>query len=94
MRDLNEQCLRQGELMHHMMERLCVDPAVATGIDGGLAWYEARTKCVFCPSVQRCREWLEGSGPSPGPAEFCPNAMFFQACFSEIVRQHAIVPTG
>jgi hypothetical protein len=84
---------RQAELMDHMMERLGVSPSFAAGIDGGLAWYEARTKCIFCSNVQRCSDWLEGSEPLPGPAEFCPNTEFFRDCFSEILRYRAVVPT-
>ncbi len=88
-----QRALRQGELMDQMMERLRVNPAFAAGRDGGLAWYEARTKCIFCPNAQRCCDWLEDSEPLPGPAEFCPNTEFFQDCFSEILRYRAVVPT-
>ena len=83
----------QAELMDQMMERLRVNPAFAASIDGGLAWYQARTKCIFCPNVQRCCAWLEGSEPLPGPAVFCPNTEFFQNSLSEILTYRAVVPT-
>ena len=95
MRDLcySQRVRRQTELMDHMMQRLRVNPALAAGMDGGLGWYEAQTKCIFCPNVRRCCDWLEGSEPLPGPAEFCPNTAFFQGCFSEGLRYRAVVPT-
>ena len=57
----SQRVLRQTGLMDHMMERLHVNPAFAASVDGGLAWYEARTKCIFCPNAQRCHDWLEGA---------------------------------
>jgi Family of unknown function (DUF6455) len=85
--------LRQTGLMDHMMERLRVNPVFAAGIDGGLAWHEARTKCIFCPNVERCHDWLEGSEPLPSPGAFCPNTEFFRDCYSEILRHRGVVPT-
>jgi Family of unknown function (DUF6455) len=84
---------QQAKLMGQMVERLRVDPTFATSVDGGLAWCEARTKCIFCSDVDRCRAWLERPDGLTGPAEFCPNSEFFQSCFSEILRYRAIVPT-
>lgn len=89
----SQRVLSQAELMGRMMARLRVNPAYAAGVDGGLAWHEARTKCIFCPNVQRCGDWLEGSEPLPSATEFCPNTEFFQNCFSEILRFQAVVPT-
>ena len=34
------------ELMGRMMERTGVSPTEAARVDGGLAWLEARTKCI------------------------------------------------
>jgi hypothetical protein len=95
-RDLcySQQLLRQGKLMRQMMERFGVDPAFAIGVDGGLAWHEARTKCIFCSNVGACRSWLADSQSLlPSPGEFCPNMPFFRGCFSENLRSGAIVPT-
>jgi len=65
------------ELMVRMMDRMAVDWKMAAAIDGGLAWYAARTKCIFCRHEAECRRWLEGPEAFP---EFCPNAKFFGHC--------------
>ena len=62
------------ELMDRMMERAGVNPAEAACVDGGLAWLEASTKCIFCRHVGKCGNWLEGSDTRTTPADFCPNA--------------------
>ena len=59
------------ELMVRMMDRMAVNWKMAAAIDGGLAWYTARTKCIFCRHEAECRRWLEGPEALP---EFCPNA--------------------
>jgi len=68
------------ELMERMMERAGVNPAEAACVDGGLAWLEASTKCIFCRHVGKCGNWLEGSDTRTTPADFCPNAEFFCSC--------------
>jgi hypothetical protein len=88
-----EQVRRQGDLMHKMMRRLNVDAAFASSVDGGLAWYQARTKCLFCSSAPQCSEWLAASEPPGSSRSFCPNADFFQDCHSEILRCRGRVPT-
>ena len=49
------------QLMGRMMERRGVSPTDAVRVDGGLAWLEARTKCIYCRHVGKCCNWLEGS---------------------------------
>ena len=34
-------------------------------------------RCMLCPSVESCHEWLEG-GKRDGLEEFCPNAGYIQ----------------
>ena len=68
------------ELMDRMMERAGVNPAEAACVDGGLAWLEASTKCIFCRHVGKCGNWLEGSDTRTTPADFCPNAELFRSC--------------
>jgi hypothetical protein len=34
-------------------------------------------RCMLCPSVETCHEWLEG-GKRDGLEEFCPNASYVQ----------------
>ena len=85
MRALTQQITRQSALMAEMMERLSVDPSVAVSIDGGLAWHEAGTKCLFCFNVGACRNWIEDPySLLPCPAEFCPNIAFFRNCLSKM----------
>ena len=74
------QTSRQPELMDRMMERMLVNLIVAGRIDGGMAWYEARTKCIFCRHDGQCRNWLEGSDALAGLTDFCPNVEFFRRC--------------
>ena len=74
------QASRQPKLMDRMMERMLVNLIVAGRIDGGMAWYEARTKCIFCRHEGQCRNWLEGSAALAGPTDFCPNVDFFRWC--------------
>ena len=72
--------LRCPELMDRMMERVGVAPVEAACVDGGLAWLEAGTKCIFCRHVGTCCSWLEGSDTRTVPSEFCPNTEFFDSC--------------
>jgi Family of unknown function (DUF6455) len=95
---MNEGCysqkvLYQAELMARMTERIGVDVACAASKDGGLLWYEARTKCLFCRNVQRCSKWLAGLESVGNPVEFCPNAKFFRSCSSESLSHRSIVST-
>ena len=71
---------RQAELMDRMMERMGVDPSVAVRRENGMAWYEARTRCIDCVHERRCRSWFEPSSSSGAEPDFCPNARFFQEC--------------
>jgi hypothetical protein len=89
----SQRVLRQADLMARMMERIGVDTAYAASKDGGLPWYEGRTKCIFCCNVQRCSKWLDGLEPFGNPAEFCTNTKFFRSCCSEILRHRGIVST-
>ena len=71
---------RCPELMDRMMARVGVPPDEAAGVDGGLAWLEARTKCIFCRHVGECCGWLAGYDTRTTPADFCPNTEFFDSC--------------
>ena len=72
--------LSQAKLMDEMMSRLGVDPAVAVRVDQGAAFYEARTRCIDCSSVESCRCLLASSEASPVAPDVCPNAAFFEEC--------------
>ena len=82
--------LRQAELMDQMMARMGVNPAVAARIDRGAAFYEARTKCIECPSVGSCRCWLASSEASAMPPKFCPNVAFFEECAKIAIERPAL----
>lgn len=71
---------RQATRMDHMMERVGVSPSVAVRLESGMAWYEARTRCIDCVHEQCCRNWLESASPLSAAPDFCPNAQFFQEC--------------
>lgn len=82
---MNDHCfshrlMNHTEMMDRMMMRLGVDKTVALGVDGGLAFLEAKTKCVFCAKPERCSQWLADAEPLAGPEEFCPNTGFFAEC--------------
>ena len=68
--------------MDRMMERVGVRPAVAVRTDQGMAWYDARTKCIDCLQEHPCRRWLENTDATATPPDFCPNAHFFRECVS------------
>jgi len=72
--------LRCPELMDRMMERVGVAADEAACVDGGLAWLEASTKCIFCHNVGTCCSWFENSETDATPENFCPNIKFFDTC--------------
>jgi len=49
-------------------------------VDGGLALFEAGTKCRFCRYEGACQDWLESSEGLQMAPDFCPNAKFFCTC--------------
>ena len=70
---------RRYELMDRMMQKRGVDADAALGVDGGLAFTEARAKCRYCLYEETCRRWLTIKAPRRSP-DFCPNAAFFLSC--------------
>jgi Family of unknown function (DUF6455) len=75
-----DQNSRQPELMQRMMVRIGVNQAMAARVDGGMAWADARTKCIFCHRTAECCAWLEGPETVPMPTGLCPNIEFFRWC--------------
>lgn len=75
-----QRVLKQADTMDQMMQCLGVEPVRAARIDKGMAWYEARSRCIACIHDQRCRNWIAArQGASVlGPPEFCQNAAFFR----------------
>jgi hypothetical protein len=76
-RPMLERIFRHAELLDRMLERLGIDAVAAARLDGGMARYEARTKCIGCCRERQCSEWLARSAPGEWP-EFCCNAEFFR----------------
>ena len=76
-----DRVFRQADLMDRVIESVGVNPAVAARVDRGVAFYEARTRCISCCFEQECRKWLEQPPVERShPAEFCPNAEFLRCC--------------
>ena len=71
---------RQAELMDRMIARVGAQPAVAVRREKGMAWYEARTRCIHCVHDRQCLNWLESSSSPCAEPNFCPNERFFQEC--------------
>jgi hypothetical protein len=73
---------RQAELMDRMIQRVGVDPVTVARIDRGMAWYEARTRCIACCNERQCNEWLASPGTvaASEPPEFCHNAELLRRC--------------
>jgi uncharacterized protein DUF6455 len=65
--------------MHEMIKRLGVDVGFLTRLRRGDAYAEARSRCLFCGTSDKCLRWLELSGEGKRP-EFCPNLTLFEAC--------------
>ena len=93
-RPMMQRVLRQADLMDRMMQCVGIEPVRAARIDKGVAWYEARSRCIACVHDRRCREWIaERRGtPQPVPPAFCENAEFFrlakQATNPEQMEEH------
>ena len=80
-RPMLKRVMQQAELMDRMMQRLGVDLATAARLENGMAWYEARSKCIACPSERQCQDWLRaGVEPPTEPPDFCHNSAFFRRC--------------
>lgn len=91
--DLNAQMLSQVSRMAAMMKRIGVAPEGVASKDGGLAWMEARTKCLFCRTADVCRGQLDRKEFSLKPKAFCPNAELFYSGVSQILRQKGLRAT-
>ncbi len=71
-----KQLRRRLDLMDRMMQKRGVEVCAALGVDGGMAFKEARAKCRYCLYEEKCRRWLTIKAPRTSP-DFCPNAAFF-----------------
>jgi hypothetical protein len=70
----------RARLMEAMLEHVGARAGDAVRVRQGMAWYEARTRCLACADARRCRDWLDATpAPAPPPA-FCPNAPLLRRC--------------
>jgi hypothetical protein len=65
--------------MHEIMQRLGVDAGVLARLRRGDAYADARSRCLFCGTSDKCLRWLAQAGEGKRP-EFCPNLTLFEAC--------------
>jgi hypothetical protein len=79
-RPMMQRVLQQAETMDQMMQCVGVEPVRAARIDRGMAWYEARSRCIACIHDHHCRDWIaaQQSTLQPVPPGFCHNAEFFR----------------
>jgi hypothetical protein len=69
---------RRARRMHDMMERLDVDPGMLARLRCGDAYAEARSRCLFCGTSDRCLRWLDQPTRAGKRPEFCPNLTLFE----------------
>lgn len=75
-----ERVARQSRRLDEMMQRLEINPATAARRDRGLALPLARSRCLTCTQVRLCGLWLHQAPMTPPTPDFCPNALFLDAC--------------
>jgi Family of unknown function (DUF6455) len=63
-----------------MMERLNVDPGAMARLRRGDAYHEARTRCLFCGTSDKCLRWLDDTRAANRRPDFCPNLLLFEDC--------------
>ena len=62
--------------MTQMMQRIGLDPEIATHGDTEDIFREVRRRCRRCQSEGQCEMWLAGA--KDGDNVFCPNAQVFE----------------
>ena len=60
-----------------MLERVGLDPAIATSGDIQSIMSEVRRRCRSCSSEDTCERWLRGE--TGGKNDFCPNRAVFES---------------
>ncbi len=78
-RPYSDKVAEHASLMSGMMQRLGIEEADVSTIDGGLALWAAQTKCLFCPDLKSCKSWLVDGDATKQPNEFCPNHALFRS---------------
>jgi hypothetical protein len=71
---------RRAWRMHELIDALEVDRGKLVRLDGGTAYAQARKRCLFCGTSDKCLRWLgQARLPASSPT-FCPNLKLFEAC--------------
>jgi hypothetical protein len=68
-----------------MLERVGIDPALATTGDNAQIIREIRQRCYTCATEDVCERWL--SGEVKGANDFCPNVNVFATLRETAARQ-------
>lgn len=63
--------------MTNMLERVGLDPAIASSGNTAVIMKEIRQRCQSCATEDVCERWL--AGEQIGENEFCPNARVFES---------------
>lgn len=71
---------RRARRMQDLMDRVGVDPAALVRVKGGDAYKQARERCLFCGTSDKCLRWLDQTPPTDKRPVFCPNLRLFEAC--------------
>jgi hypothetical protein len=71
---------RQAVRMHEMMDRLGVDQGAFARLRQGEVYAEARARCLFCGTTEKCLRWLEERDRPGAVPAFCPNLRLFETC--------------
>jgi hypothetical protein len=78
---------RRARRMHAVMARLEVDPGWLVRPRGGDAYAEARARCLFRGTNDKCLRWLDRRRSQAARPGFCPNLSLFEACIQHHARQ-------
>lgn len=71
---------RRARRMHEVIDALQVDRGALARLDGGAAYAQARDRCFFCGTSDKCLRWLDRERRSGSKPAFCPNLRLFEAC--------------
>ena len=82
-----EQVRRHQKLMDRMMVTSGVDIYSAARVNGGLAFFEASTKCRLCQHEDSCVLWLEAAER----LEISPGFLPQRRLFREVPRHLALI---
>jgi hypothetical protein len=71
---------RRARRMKEMMRRLDVDTTAITRFGRGDPYRNARNRCLFCGTSDKCLRWLDQDTLFQTRPAFCPNLSLFESC--------------